>query len=263
MKDYTLYNIRGLSMNSSIKAVLFLLVTMFSQSVLAESHGYNLNAKNSLTYIMLGQSNMAGQGKVVELAKKQKTLPKNIHFYLNGSEVSIKNQKKFGPEVSFAHAVAAKHPRKLINIIKFAPGGSLMKEWSKKGHYYQTLKKQLQRISKKAALNPTAIFWMQGERDTKSVQLAKTYPAELKELISALRNDLKKPTLAFVIAKISIPEAFRPAVKEIKNAQEKVSKEMPFVKIFATDSLKKNPDKVHFSTQGQLLLGRLFAKAVL
>lgn len=245
-----------------MKVVLFVFFAIICQLSWAENSSSNINEKNSLTYILLGQSNMAGQGKVAELTKDKKSLPKNIHFFLNGSEVKIVNQQKFGPEVSFAHAITAKHPRKVINIIKFAPGGSLMKDWSKNGHYYKTLKKQLQRISKKASINPSAIFWMQGERDTKSVQLAKTYSSDLKKLIGSLRRDLNKPKLAFVIAKISIPEEFRPAVKDVKKAQEKVSKEMPFVKIFSTDALKKNSDKVHFSTQGQWQLGYLFAKAI-
>ena len=239
-----------------MKVLVFVFLTLFSQTIWAK------NSNNSLTYILLGQSNMAGQGKVSELAKEKQTLPDNIHFYLNGSEAQISTQKKFGPEVSFAHAIAAKYPRKTINIIKFAPGGSLMKDWLKSGYHYQTLKKQLHRIGKNTVLNPSAIFWMQGERDTKSVQLAKTYPADLKKLIGALRKDLKKPKLAFIIARISVPEAFRPAVKDVRKAQEKVSKETPFVHIFATDSLKKNSDKMHFSTQGQLQLGQLFAKAL-
>lgn len=239
-----------------MKALAFLFLTFLSQAIWAES------SNNNLTYILLGQSNMAGQGKVSELAKEKQRLPKNIHFYLNGAEVQIAAQKKFGPEVSFAHAISAKYPKKTINIIKFAPGGCLMKDWLKSDYHYQTLKKQLYRISKKVALNPSAVFWMQGERDTKSVQLAKTYPTDLKKLIGMLRKDLKKPKLAFIIARISIPEAFRPAVKEVRQAQEKVSKEMPFVRIFNTDLLNKNSDKVHFSTQGQLQLGQLFAKAL-
>ncbi len=237
-----------------MKVCVFFLLTIFSASTWAD------NSNNSLTYILLGQSNMAGQGKVSELSKENLTLPKNIHFYLNGSEVKVSKQKKFGPEVSFAHAISAKYPKKTINIIKFAPGGCLMKDWLKSGHHYQTLKKQLDRINKKVKINPHAVFWVQGERDTKSVQLAKTYSANLKKLIGALRKDFKKPKLAFIIAKVSIPEAFRPAVKEVQKAQEKVSKEKPFVHIFATDSFKKNADKVHFSTQGQLQLGQMFAK---
>ena len=245
-----------------MKIISFFILAMISQLSWADNSFSKQDEKVSLTYILLGQSNMAGQGKVAELAKEKKTLPKNVHFFLNGSEVRIINLKKFGPEVSFAHAIAVKHPKEIINIIKFAPGGSLMKDWVKNGHYYKTLKKQLQRIRKKASLNPAAIFWMQGERDTKSVKLAKTYPADLKKLIGALRQDLKRPKLAFIIAKISIPEAFRPAVKEVQMAQVKVSKEMPFVRIFATDTLKKNSDRVHFSTQGQWQLGQLFAKSV-
>ncbi len=238
---------------TKILSTLFLI--LFSSFVFADD--------DCISFILLGQSNMAGQGKVAELPKTQRALPKNTRFYLNGALATLSAQKKFGPEVSFAYAVSAIYPNKTINIIKFAPGGSLMKDWLKNGQHYQTLKKQLERIHKQTPLNPAGVLWMQGERDTKSLQLAKNYSSDLKKFINMLRKDLKNPRLPFAIARVSIPEAFRPAVKEIRNAQENVSHKLPYVRIFSTDLLEKNPDKVHFNSRGQLQLGRLFAASLL
>lgn len=243
-----------------MRTVAILLLCFLSQALWAEKLNSDHTQDNNISYILLGQSNMAGQGKVSELGKQKQLLPKNVHFYLNGSIAKISTQEKFGPEVSFAHAISSVYPRKTINIIKFAPGGSLMKDWLENGHHYQTLKKQLNRISKNKSLNPTAILWMQGERDTKSSHLAKSYPAHLTKFIRKIRQDFKNPNLTFIIGRVSIPELFRPAVKQIRQAQELVSKKVPHVRLFSTDLLKKNTDKVHFSTKGQLRLGQLFAE---
>lgn len=246
-----------------MKTLLFIVLIFISQAAWTENLKNKEQNKNTITFILLGQSNMAGQGNLSEISKAKKTLPKNVNFYLNGSISQISKQKKFGPEVSFAHAVSSAYPNKSINIIKFAPGGSLMKDWQKNGHHYRTLKKQLARISKKTNLNASAILWMQGERDCKSPQLAKAYSANLRNFINTIRKDLKKPKLPVIIGRVSVPEAFRPAVKEIRKAQELVSKKVPYVALLSTDSLKKNADRIHFSSQGQLKLGRLFATTFL
>ncbi len=219
--------------------------------------------KNNISFLLLGQSNMAGQGKVRELDKLWLKQADNLCFYLNGSLAHFKQQEKFGPEIAFAHDMALAYPNKRINLVKFAPGGSLMKDWLASGKHYLTLKKQLSKIRKSTPLHFKGVLWMQGERDTKSKKLALSYENELIHFIQLIRTDVKQQKLDFVIGKISIPEAYRPAVKEVKQAQEAVTSKLRFVKIIPTDTLKKNKDNVHYSTEGQLALGHLFAKKLL
>ncbi len=234
----------------------FLLLCLFaSQFFITTSWA----AEGELSFLLLGQSNMAGQGKVAELDHRLKPLPKNVNFFLNGSLVNLSSQQKFGPEVSFAHQLAQVYPAKKINLIKFAPGGSLMKDWLKGGYHYQTLMKQLDKIRKNHTLDIRGVLWMQGERDTKSLASAKHYKANLEQFILTIRRDLRKPGLPFVIAQISFPEAYRPAVKPVKLAQQTIPEEMPSVSSFSTETLSKNPDKVHFSSKGQIELGKRFA----
>lgn len=216
-------------------------------------------SESDLTFLLLGQSNMAGQGKVSELADSMKSMPQNVNFFLNGSLVKLSTQQKFGPEVSFARRIAQVHPAKTINLIKFAPGGSLMKDWLKGGYHYQTLSKQLAKIRKTQSIDVRGVLWMQGERDTKSFESAKNYKVNLERFILTIRRDLAKPNLPFVIAQISFPEAYRPAVTPVKLAQQKIPAELPSVSSFSTGMLQKNPDKVHFSSKGQIELGQLFA----
>lgn len=234
----------------------FILITLafLSQATFA-------NGDSTMTFLLLGQSNMAGKGNVSELDAKMKTLPKNVTFFLHGSASEISRQPRFGPEVSFAKQLAKAHPHKKINLVKFAPGGSMMKDWLKGRQHYRTMTTQLNRVQKNHKLNVSGVLWMHGERDTRSISNANNYKRNLKMFISTIRQDLKKAHLPIVIAQISVPEAFSPAaIKQIKRAQQETARDLHSVKVFSTEQLSKRPDKVHYDSSGQIELGRLFAR---
>ena len=134
-----------------------------------------------------------------------------------------------------------------------------MKDWLKGGYHYQTLTKQLKKIRKTQRIDVRGVLWMQGERDTKSLASANNYKKSLERFIVTIRRDLGKPALPFVIAQISIPEAYRPGVRPVKLAQQEIPRDLPSVSSFSTEMLQKKPDKVHFSSAGQIELGRRFA----
>ena len=208
---------------------------------------------------------MAGQGLVSELDDEQKALGNHVELYLNGELTSLSTLNKFGPEVSFAHTLAKKYPTSTIRLIKFAPGGSLMKDWISKdsGKHYDTLIKQAKKASGGVIPKINGVLWMHGERDTKSKQLANNYEDGMQTFIKMLKSDFKNDQLPVALARISIPAAFRPAVSEVRSAQEHISKISSSIHLISTDDLSKNSDKVHFDTKGQLILGRRFAEVLL
>jgi len=236
-------------------SALFLL--SFSAVLFAE----NVVSDKSYTYLLLGQSNMAGQGLVSELSDEQKALDSHIKFYLNGNLASLSTLEKFGPEVSFAQVLSKKHPNSVIRLIKFAPGGSLMKDWISRdsGKHYDTLIKQVKKANGGVLPKIDGVLWMHGERDSKSKQLANHYEKELQTFFTMLKKDFQNDQLPVALARISIPDAFRPAVAEIRSAEEHIAQISPFIHLISTDDLSKKSDKVHFDTQGQLVLGKRFA----
>jgi hypothetical protein len=239
-------------------AVALIPVTTFAKADITPS------AKQQRVYLLLGQSNMSGQGKVAELAANHKTLPKNVEIYLHGKPVKIANLSKFGPEVAFAHSVAKKYPTASIRLVKFAPGGSLMKDWTLKarGKHYDTLIKQVKKSNQGKMPQINGVLWMHGERDSKSVKLANHYAKYMQTFIKMLQSDFHNPKIPFVIARISVPEAFRPAIPNIRAVQEQIAKSSPYIKMISTDDLTKTNDQVHFDTKGQLALGKRFAQVM-
>lgn len=247
----------------SLAIMLFLLFTsLLSTTVFAKAEFTPINQQR--VYLLLGQSNMSGQGKVTELTAGHKRLPKNVKLYLHGKLVKIVNLSKFGPEVAFAHSISKKYPRASIRLIKFAPGGSSMKNWTLKarGRHYDTLVKQVKKSNEGKMPQINGVLWMHGERDSKSVQLANHYKQYLQTFINMLQRDFRNNRIPFAIARISIPEAFRSAVPNIRTAQEQMAKSSPYIKMISTDDLSKTNDQVHFDTKGQLALGKRFAQVM-
>ena len=233
----------------------------FLLTLLFISHSAFASSDATMTFLLLGQSNMAGRGNVAELDTRMKTLPANTTFFLHGSIADISRQAKFGPEVSLARELARIYPNKKINLVKFAPGGSMMKDWLKGRPHYQTMTKLLNRVRKNHGLDISGILWMHGERDTKSMSTANSYKKNLERFIRTMRQDMNKPLLPVVIAQISVPEAYRPAeIKMIKKAQQETARDLPAVQIFSTKNLSKRSDNVHYDSSGQIELGRLFAR---
>ena len=248
-----------------LKKVIFLLSALYflslSSLTVAETKASATPVKNQHTYLLLGQSNMAGQGLVSELNDQQKVLDSHVKFYLNGELTSISTLNKFGPEVAFAESIVKKYPNSSIRLIKFAPGGSLMKDWVSRdaGKHYDTLIKQVKKSNGGTLPKIDGVLWMHGERDAKSKQLADAYEKNMKTFIEMLKHDFKNDKLVFVLARISIPASFRPAVPEVKLAQEHIAQLSELIHIISTDDLSKISDQVHFDTQGQLVLGKRFA----
>jgi hypothetical protein len=240
--------------------VLLLAITLLLTSFLSTT----VFAEQQRVYLLLGQSNMSGQGKVAKLTASQKTLPKNIEIYLHGKPIKITNLNTFGPEIAFAHTLAKKYPRDSIRLIKFAPGGSLMKDWISKarGRHYDTLIKQVKKSNQGKMPKINGVLWMHGERDSKSVPLANQYKKNMRIFINMLQSDFHNNKIPFVIARISVPEAFRPAIPNIRAVQEQLAKASPYIKMISTDDLSKMNDQIHFDTRGQLALGKRFAQVM-
>ncbi len=254
----TINGILSLAIMLFLLSITLLPITAFAKAELTPP------TKQLRVYLLLGQSNMSGQGKVAELTASHKRLPKNVEIYLHGKLAKIANLSKFGPEVAFAHSLAKKYPAALIRLIKFAPGGSLMKDWTSKarGKHYDTLIKQVKKISQGKIPKISGVLWMHGERDSKSVQLANHYKQSMQTFINMLQHDFHNKKIPFAIARISIPEAFRPAIPNIRAVQEEMAKSSPYIKMISTDDLSKTNDQVHFDTKGQLLLGKRFAQVM-
>ncbi|MGB0849026.1 MAG: sialate O-acetylesterase [Thiolinea sp.] len=233
-----------------------------------------------MTFIMAGQSNMAGwtESKYHELPGWLKVKPRHVHFYQYGRLAEFHHQPggRIGPEVAFSKFIAAWYPGRRINIVKLAVGGTSIYDWARvwnprisfrmtesriRNSLYGLLKRQ---ITNSRVLDNnkqvTGIIWMQGERDAKFPQAANAYLGNIRSLIYDLRREYRSPQAPFILGRINPPDDHRPAVETIRRAQVTVSTQVPLTRWVNTDGLSKAADQVHYDTRGQIMLGRRFAE---
>ena len=233
-----------------------------------------------MTFIMAGQSNMAGwtESKYYELPGWLKVKPRNVNFYQYGRLAEYQQQPggRIGPEVAFAKFIAAWYPGQKINIVKLAVGGTSIYDWARVWNprisfrmtesrignsLYDLLKRQVDnsRVLENGK-QLTGIIWMQGERDAKFPQAANAYLGNIRSLIYDLRREYRSPRAPFILGRINPPDDHRPAVDIIRRAQVHVTSQVPLTRWVDTDHLSKARDQVHYDTRGQIMLGRRFAE---
>lgn len=115
--------------------------------------------------------------------------------------------------------------------------------------------------------NMAGLLWMQGERDSVFAFMARKYAANLVRFIRHVRHDTASPGLPVIMGRISprvydmsrmvFQHVYRTVVQK---AQDCVARSCRRVRLVQTDDLPQG-DNLHYTTGGQLVLGRRFAEA--
>jgi iduronate 2-sulfatase len=261
-----------------------ILVTLI---VLLCSFGADSKAKEYDVFIIGGQSNMDGRGKVSDLPPELAKPQEKIKFYFRnpllstsdwialspGYSVAPNYKEKtlpsgtFGPEINFGAQLAKALPAKNLALIKATKGGTSLKNDWKPGTKNQPkthgplYKNFLGAIEDSLALlkkngdtyTIKGMIWHQGESD--AALTAEEYERLLTEFIARVREDLKLPNMPFVIG-----EVFDNGKRDsIRTAQLAVSKAVPGVGFFSVKDLKTSDNGTHFDSAGQLIMGERFA----
>jgi len=225
-------------------------------------------------FILAGQSNMDGGGKVEELPAELKAPQQNALFVrFWGTEFKPlepeKLGKSFGPELTFGNEMA-KALKRPVGMIKLSSGGtSIEQHWNptafdKEKHVGELYKRLVDYVrgiqAKQKSVKVAGMIWMQGEADalyhSKTVE---QYRDKLEALIDGCRKEFGNEELFFVCGRVNPPGG--KYTKQVREAQETAKrKNYAFIDC---DDLEKHEDKLHYNTKGQVELGRRFAKAML
>ncbi len=247
-----------------------------NRSVLRVAYTRNpklLSNSNELVFILAGQSNMAGFGTTAKLPASYRRTPSNVEFYFNGYPAKMSRFARFGPEISFAHAISRHFPHKKIKLIKFAVGGTSLFAWDPSWRLSKArltrnasagplFKKLLQTIrTHTTGTHLSAILWMQGETDARYPGAARSYMKNLSHFVRALRRELKAPSLAFYIGEVDPPATSFPYRDIVRKAQRRSSAYIKNTLLVSTKGLAKRGDHLHYNTEGQIALGLRFAQA--
>jgi len=214
-------------------------------------------------YLLVGQSNMAGRGKV----EKEDLTPHPRVFMLGKDQAWApavdplhwdKPAAGVGPGLAFGKAMADADPKIRIGLVPCAAGGSPIEAW-KPGAYHDQTKSHpwddtLAR-AKKALEKGTlkGILWHQGESNK-----AEGHQEKLIELVGRFRKEIGD--VPFVCGELG-------RFKDTYAPMNEVLKTVPTVLLrsacVSSEGLKDKGDSTHFDAPGARELGRRYAKAML
>lgn len=255
---------------------LFIVAVLSVAMIVACGGGAVVQRAEPVVFVLAGQSNMVGHGRTADLSAEQSTLPPNIRFFLGAREALPAAGARFGPELTFARRLAEYSPDRDYVLVKYAIGGTSLLDWApewdatrakltgnpERGPLYQQLIGIIEELSLKNA-EFGGVLWMQGERDARIEAAGKDYYRNLENLIVALRRDLGREDLPFVLGMVNPPPERYPAREVVRDAQRQIAADMPGVYLVETDDLTKWDDRLHYDTAGLLELGGRYAAAVI
>jgi hypothetical protein len=237
------------------------------------THPVQLPVKEKLhLYLLLGQSNMAGRGK---LGAEDKTPhPRVLAFTLqNNWEPAVEpvtHDKPamlgVGPGLAFGKAMADNEPGATIGLVPCAVGGTPLKRWERNGDLYSNAVQRARLAMREGTLE--GIIWHQGESDSGAATNANSYGDRLSWMIRDIRTDLGAPDLPFVVGQIGEflydrgPE-HSPYARVVNRALAALPEKVPATACAPSKGLKDKGDQLHFDAVSQRELGRRYATAML
>ena len=229
-----------------------------------------LQTTNLQIYLLLGQSNMQGRGRietedrtshprVFVFAASNRWEPAAEPLHGSGPRAGI------GPGLVFGKLMAAWNTNANIGLVPCAVGATELKRWECGGDLYARAVARAQAAQRQGTL--AGILWHQGEQDSMTATNATTYRDRLVKMIGDLRADLGCPQLPFVAGQIgqflySRRVQQTPYAKAVNDALARIPSEVPFTACVDSVGLTHVGDEVHFDGASQRELGRRFAAAM-
>jgi hypothetical protein len=224
-------------------------------------------------YLLIGQSNMAGRGKVE--AEDRKAHPRVLVLNKEDEWVPAVDPLHFdksiagvGPGLAFGKAMADASKDTTIGLIPCAAGGSPISVWKKDGYWSQTRSKPYDETLRRVAVARKrgvlkGILWHQGESDSTEKD-AKLYADRLADLMTRLRRDLEAPDMPILVGGLSEPLRNKNEhARLVDQALRDVARKDTRSAYVDSDKLTLMADNTHFDAASAREFGRRYAKAIL
>ncbi|WP_164101479.1 sialate O-acetylesterase [Candidatus Laterigemmans baculatus] len=255
---------------------LLLALVLIAGARAQESNGVDLPAKENLhLFLLIGQSNMAGRGKVSD----QDRQPHRRVLMLNqdGQWVPAVDPLHFdkptivgvGPGRTFGIEVAEAMPNITVGLIPCAVGGSAIAGWEPGGfdaptktHPYDDMLVRAKKALEAGTLK--GILWHQGESDASDEKSA-VYEEKLHALVKRLREEFNAPHVPFIAGQLGqFPERpWNEAKKRVDQVHRELPHKLPNTAFVSAEGLTHKGDQVHFDAASAKELGRRYAEAYL
>ena len=212
------------------------------------------------SFLLIGQSNMAGRGDFNEVEDIENP---NCYMFRMGRWLTMSEPINVDRQIfkaythsgiclgaSFADSYA-KHFNRKVGLIPCADGGSAILEWQPGEFLFEHTVFQVKHALKKSNLK--GILWHQGENDCVNEDLYNSYPERFEKFISSLKNAIGIEDIPFIAGELS------PYLAERLNMQGRnieFNKRLPSLlknhkntAVVSSDGLGLKDDELHFNSK--------------
>ncbi|MBQ9802642.1 MAG: sialate O-acetylesterase [Clostridia bacterium] len=224
------------------------------------------------SFLLIGQSNMAGRGEFGEVAPID-----NPRCYMLRMGRWQKMREPINPDrgifegkfhsgvglgASFADGVANAFGIK-VGLIPCADGGTALSQWMPGEVLFDhaVLMTQLARRSSRLG----GILWHQGESDCSTEANVAAYKEKFITMITALRQALGAEELPLLIGKLSEQIGAEWGVldrpRRLNAVFEELARELPHTATVSAQGLSLKPDNLHFDAAAQRAFGTRYFEA--
>ena len=227
--------------------------------------------ENVWVFILAGQSNMAGRGKVessdtvpdpriLSLNKSRELIlaKEPLHFYEPG-------MAGLDCGLSFAKTLLPSVPDSVsLLIIPTAVGGSAISQWIHDETFREV--PLLSNFKEKVAIGKQhgtikGILWHQGENDAIKPETIAVHQRQLEKLFRKFRKEVGNKKLPVLLGELGSFSANDQSWQEINAQIRNFVAADRRAYLIKTADLNHNGDRVHFDSEGQRRMGERFAQA--
>ncbi|PZX49162.1 sialate O-acetylesterase [Algoriphagus chordae] len=230
-----------------------------------------MSSKENLhLYLLMGQSNMAGRGKIGALD----TLTHPRVFMLDKAENWVPAQDPMhfdkpvagvGLGLTFGKIMANADNDIKIGLIPTAVGGSSINYWFADSLFHQTNTypyDDMIRRAKKAMESGTlkGILWHQGESDSNTESSVNEYRQKFEAMLTALKTDLGIESIPIVMGEIGYffyPKA--PYAERLNEIFFEIAASQKCIGLVSSEDLNHKGDETHFDSNSYHALGIRYA----
>jgi len=207
------------------------------------------------SFLLIGQSNMAGRGFLEEAENIDTS---RIKIMRNGRWQDMFrpiNPDRYFSGVNLAESFALEYAKKYdvdVGLICCADGGTALNQWMPGEILFENAVNHA-RLAMRTS-NLVGILWHQGETDC-SPQLCSTYLSRFDVFIKALRKELNLPDAPFLLGGLGDFLADCPLDENLKNYAQlndvlkTIAKTIPHTGFVSAEGLSANPDNLHFNAK--------------
>ncbi|MER1989896.1 MAG: sialate O-acetylesterase [Solibacillus isronensis] len=220
------------------------------------------------SFLMLGQSNMAGRGFLHEV---EPIYNEKIKMLRNGQWQMMTEPINYDRPVagvslaaSFAEAWSKANPDEEIGLIPCAEGGSSLDDWHPKGTLFQHALSEARFALKTSEI--CGILWHQGESDSNN-SLHETYYEKLSLIIETLRKELNLKNVPLIMGELGDflgKTGFGKYSTEYQKINEhlyRFAHEHEHCYFVTAEGLTANPDGIHLNAVSQRKFGYRYYEA--